>query len=96
MGTLYLSCLTLLVLLGGCFSQESESPVDEHPESSQPSGDVDYQSPSVDGQYFFEHFDDAQLFSSRWMTSSASKADSSELKYDGEWDRVQSQTQLKG
>ena len=57
---------------------------------------VEYSTPNIQGQYFYEHFDDPDLFSSKWIMSSASKTDSKELKYDGEWTRIETQTPLKG
>lgn len=99
MGKYRLSCLVCVLLLVGCHAAEEQTNAgaanDDKPVSSEEF--VDYTTPQVDdGQYFYEHFDDEQSFASKWIKSSASKADSSELKYDGEWSRVATQAQLKG
>lgn len=55
-----------------------------------------YSTPNIDNYYIYEHFDDDQDFGSRWIRSQASKADSNEFKYDGEWSLTQTTASLKG
>jgi calnexin len=55
-----------------------------------------YSTPNIDNYYIYEHFDDDQDFNSRWIRSEASKADSNEFKYDGEWSLTQTTSSLKG
>lgn len=60
--------------------------------------DFVYITPDVEREkyYLFEHFDDKQQYTERWIKSLASKADSKEAKYDGEWSYVESHPKLKG
>lgn len=94
MGNIKLSCLAVL-LVASLWAQPAlfDSDYGDQPASGEY---VDYSSPDIDGQYFFEHFDDQQVFESRWIQSTAYKADSTVVKYDGEWDRFESQALLKG
>ena len=55
-----------------------------------------YATPNIDNYYIYEHFDDDQDFRSRWVRSEASKADTDEFKYDGEWSLTQTTPSLKG
>ena len=55
-----------------------------------------YSTPNIDNYYIYEHFDDDQDFGSRWIRSQASKADSNEFKYDGEWSLTPTTASLKG
>ena len=64
--------------------------------SSEQQQHIDYVTPQIDEQYLYESFDDEQKFQLRWHKSTAHKADSSDLKYDGEWGLVQTQDRLKG
>ena len=60
--------------------------------------DFVYITPDVEREkyYLFEHFDDQQQYTERWIKSLASKADSKEAKYDGEWSYIESHPKLKG
>ena len=44
-----------------------------------------YSTPNIDNYYIYEHFDDSEDFSQRWIRSEASKSDSQEFQYSGEW-----------
>lgn len=91
------TCLLLIGLLGLTLAQES-SPVsdDETSSTSSQPAQIEYSTPAIEGQYLYEHFDDPDHFAAKWVKSSANKADSSELKYDGEWARVETQDPIKG
>lgn len=109
MGRKYISYLILLLLLtityqNVCYGQD-EAPVksddgddddNDVGSSSSQQKHVDYITPQIDEQYLYESFDDKDKFQSRWQKSATHKADSSDLKYDGEWDLVQTQDLLKG
>lgn len=64
--------------------------------SESESEQIDYVTPQIDEQYLYESFDNQEKFQQRWHKSVAHKADSSDLKYDGEWDLVRTQDLLKG
>lgn len=97
MGKLLLSCLTLLTIAVIGYAQESNDP-NENGDSTLNSQNTNvvYSTPIVEGQFLYESFDDKSQFESKWIKSTTHKADSSELKYDGEWDTVQTQPGLKG
>lgn len=65
-------------------------------QSSDADQSILYSTPNIDNYYIYEHFDDDQDFQSRWIRSEASKADSNEFKYDGEWSLTQTTPSLKG
>lgn len=87
------ACL-LFCFCGLALSQEP-SATEEVASSPQPA-QVEYTTPYIEGQYLYEHFDDAGHFASKWVKSAANKDDASELKYDGEWTRIETQIPLKG
>ncbi len=95
------TCLFLLGLLGLALAQEP-SPVDDSEDDSADSSpppapaQIDYSTPAIEGQFLYEHFDDPDQFAAKWVKSTSNKGDSSELKYDGEWARVETQAPLKG
>uniref|UniRef100_T1L645 Uncharacterized protein n=1 Tax=Tetranychus urticae TaxID=32264 RepID=T1L645_TETUR len=51
---------------------------------------IDYQTPDIplDNVYLYEPFDDKDSFHKNWVTSKATKSDSEDGKYDGEWEIV--------
>lgn len=50
----------------------------------------------LDKYYLYEHFDDNRQYTERWIKSLASKSNSKEAKYDGEWAYVNAHPKLKG
>lgn len=98
MGSKIPACLLLLGLIAYSplvWCDESK-PNEEEVASPNEQAQVVYNTPNVDGQYIYEHFDDSTLFANKWIKSSASKADSEELKYDGEWERIVTQAPFQG
>lgn len=83
-------------------SQEEELAVEDSDQGEldeqqqQQQSNVAYKTPTIEGQYLYESFDDPASFGSKWTKSASSKADSTELKYDGEWDLVETQPPIKG
>ena len=69
-------------------------------ESSSPEEVIKYSTPQLQSDQLshklFEHFDDELLFNQRWTKSEATKADSEEHKYDGEWDLIESHVRILG
>lgn len=101
MKSLPLICLTLLLICSSCpsvTSSDDDSP-QEQPASVETT--VHYSTPilDTDGLYkrhFYESFDDEISFNQRWIQSKATKAESEDLKYDGDWDLVASHSSIKG
>lgn len=81
-------------------SQEEETIIEDSDQAEQDeqqqTDNVVYKTPTIEGQYLYEPFDDPVSFDSKWTKSSSSKAGSTELKYDGEWDLVETQPPIKG
>lgn len=61
---------------------------------------LQYTTPDLDQEdlpyKLYEHFDDELLFNKRWIRSQATKSDSEEFQYDGEWDLVPSHVRVPG
>ena len=61
---------------------------------------INYSTPNLDAdnlQYFlYESFDDELAFNNRWTQSKATKAESQEFKYDGEWALAPAHSSIKG
>lgn len=77
---------------------DQSSELDRSDEAPLTEEDFAYITPDVEREkyYLFEHFDDQQQYTERWIKSLASKADSKEAKYDGEWSYIESHPKLKG
>jgi len=77
------------------FDQSNEDKSDEVQLTDE---DFVYITPDVEPKnyYLFEHFDDEKQYLERWFKSLASKADSKDFKYDGEWSYINSHSKLKG
>lgn len=62
--------------------------------------DIIYTTPDLDAEslpyFLFEHFDDELSFNGKWTQSKATKAESEEFVYDGEWSLTPSHSKLKG
>ncbi|XP_015791836.1 calnexin [Tetranychus urticae] len=59
---------------------------------------IDYQTPDIplDNVYLYEPFDDKDSFHKNWVTSKATKSDSEDGKYDGEWEIVPTVERIPG
>ena len=61
---------------------------------------VHYSTPQLNAEsekhHFYESFDDEIIFNNRWIRSKTTKAESQDLKYDGEWDLVDSHSSIVG
>lgn len=68
--------------------------------TSQPSKKfIDYKTPDVNSQetvHLYEPFDDDANYKKNWILSKATKAESSDNKYDGQWTRVTTDDRIKG
>lgn len=108
---LALLLLASLLVLNGSNASDSSRPQPEFGDELDQSNELDrseevqlteedfaYITPDVEREkyYLFEHFDDQQQYTERWIKSFASKADSKEAKYDGEWSYIESHPKLKG
>lgn len=73
-------------------SEEVSPPRDDH--------DIVYNTPNLDAEslpyFLYEHFDDELAFNGQWTQSKATKAESEEFVYDGEWSLSPSHSRLKG
>lgn len=62
--------------------------------------EIIYETPNLDAEslpyFLYEHFDDELAFNSKWTQSKATKAESEEFVYDGEWSLTPSHSRLKG
>lgn len=99
--------IALSALLGHAYAQgdDSEVHVDEVVDDAGPETDdkvpeeIVYSTLQLDEEsspFLYEHFDDDALFKSRWVKSRATKSDSQDLKYDGDWELTESHSRLKG
>ncbi|XP_074602752.1 calnexin-like [Brevipalpus obovatus] len=60
---------------------------------------IDYKTPDVNSQetvHLYEPFDDDANYKKNWILSKATKAESSDNKYDGQWTRVTTDDRIKG
>ena len=69
--------------------------------AAQDESTVHYSTPNLDSdglfkRHLYESFDDEILFNQRWIQSKATKAESEDLKYDGDWDLVASHSSIRG
>lgn len=62
--------------------------------------EIEYSSPQLDREnrayYLYEHFDDPDAFDKKWVRSKATKADSEDSQYDGEWELTETHPRVKG
>lgn len=78
---------------------EISPPPDES--AAQVESTVHYSTPNLDSdgsfkRHLYESFDDEILFNQKWIQSKATKAESEDLKYDGDWDLVTSHSSIRG
>ena len=75
-------------------SEEAVQDVIEEPE------EIEYSSLNLASSnrnfYLYEHFDDEGIFEKNWIKSEATKSDSQDMLYDGEWGIVDTHSRLKG
>lgn len=59
---------------------------------------IKYSTPDLENlpHKFYEHFDDELLFNQRWIKSQATKSESEDFQYDGEWGLVSSHDRVPG
>lgn len=80
-------------------SDEEISSSQEYPTVSE-DHEIVYNTPNLDAEslpyFLFEHFDDELSFNGKWTQSKATKAESEEFVYDGEWSLSPSHSKLKG
>ncbi|KAF7490969.1 Calnexin [Sarcoptes scabiei] len=89
---LFFTILSILLHVVQCQNENDIDGEDKSDIHSQTSDIIGYVTPDVGDQYFYESFDDRNKFHLKWIKSIASKSDSSELKYDGEWDIVRTRS----
>lgn len=69
-------------------------------EQAVPEQVIQYRTPDLEQENlphkFYEHFDDELLFNRRWIKSQATKSESQESQYDGEWGLVPSHVRVPG
>lgn len=62
--------------------------------------EIEYSSPQLDREnlpyFLYEHFDDEEAFNRKWIRSKATKSESEDQKYDGEWVLTESHSRVKG
>ena len=79
---------------------EEEVVIEESPAASAGPSVISYTTPDLDKDHLpyklYEHFDDESAFTSRWIRSKATKSESEEFQYDGEWGLVPSHTRVAG
>jgi len=98
-----LLCLPLLALSQKT-TVDGDSLIDGAKESSQQQQSdqhtVQYSTLDLDASrhpfFFYEHFDDEITFNQRWTRSQATKSDSQEFQFDGEWTINPSHSKVKG
>lgn len=78
------------------FDESNE--IDKSEEIQLTEEDFIYITPDIEQNkyYLFEHFDDERQYLERWIKSTATKSNSKDAKYDGEWIYVNSHPKLKG
>jgi hypothetical protein len=91
---LLIVCLTLPAALHADEEETSDEPV---PVPQEPVT-IRYTTPDLEDlpHKFYEHFDDELLFNQRWVKSQATKSESEDLQYDGEWGLVPSHDRVPG
>lgn len=83
-------------------ASEEVASSEEASSSTVPDADQEivYVTPDLDAEslpyFLYEHFDDELAFNSKWTQSKATKAESEEFVYDGEWSLTPSHSRLKG
>ena len=105
------TCFLLLSLLiatsinaGVRASEDEESTVETGDsvttDEQVPPAPVRYSTPDLEQENLsfklYEHFDDELLFNRRWVRSKATKSDSQDFQYDGEWALLPSHDRVPG
>lgn len=80
--------------------EDEDEPISAQDERPVPEQVIQYSTPDLERDNlphkFYEHFDDELLFNRRWIKSQATKSDSEEFQYDGEWAIVPSHDRVSG
>ena len=80
--------------------EDEDEPISGPEEHAVPEQVIHYTTPDLERDNlphkFYEHFDDELLFNRRWVKSQATKSESEEFKYDGEWGLVPSHVRVPG
>ena len=98
----FLPLICLIVLfISYCPSVTSSDDDSSKEQPAQVHTTVHYSTPNLDTdglfkRYFYESFDDEISFNQQWIQSKTTKAESEDLKYDGDWDLVASHSSIKG
>lgn len=62
--------------------------------------EIEYASPQLDREnlpyFLYEHFDEEEAYNRKWVKSKATKSESKDMKYDGEWGLTESHSRVKG
>lgn len=96
--------LSLVLICLTCSSIHCDDEILNPPDatvSAQVESTVHYSTPNLDSdglfkRHLYESFDDEIQFNQKWIQSKATKAESEDLKYDGDWDLVASHSSIRG
>lgn len=104
-----LPLVVLALLLTTALAHDEDLPVEDAQDAVDKSDDVPtikddeeivYHSPQLERQklphFLYEHFDDADLFGRQWIKSRATKAESQDMLFDGEWELTQTHSRVVG